>query len=139
MDSQKDAPKENKNTILIIDHDSELASILGAYLNAQGFRTLFTTRIREAVRKVANQKFTHIFVDIELKPESATPLLMELSTAGSLNSQTSLTVMSLNLDATVPMAHLKRIYSVLPKPFTLQEFASHVAAVEKKRSQNKTA
>jgi DNA-binding response OmpR family regulator len=129
MESQK----EITSAVLVVDHDSELASILGAFLTAQGHRSLFTTRVREAARKIANQKFTHIFVDIGLKPESISSLFMELAAPGCLNAQTPITIMASDLEATLPMANVKRVHSILAKPFTLQEFANQIFSADKKR------
>lgn len=110
-------------TILIVDQDSALASILASYLTCQDFRVLFTTRIREAKLKIRNQRFVHIFVDPELPPDDGLELLYELIRSNSVNARTSITLMTSNKDFLLSMSIVKRIHSVLTKPFTLEEFA----------------
>jgi len=110
-------------TILIVDQDSELMSILAAYLTSQDFRVLFTTRVREAKRKIRNQRFAHIFVDPELPPDDVLDLLRDLIRTDSLNAQTAVTLMTSNKNLLLPMSMVKRIHSLLIKPFNLEEFA----------------
>lgn len=125
----------NNGSVLLIDRDSELTAILGSYLTALGYKVMFTNRVREALRKVANQRFDHIFVDPDLSPDNLLPLIEDLETNGSLNHKTPVTLMTFDLDYMVPMPHVKRISSILPKPFSLAEFAELLRA----RAENKQA
>jgi DNA-binding NtrC family response regulator len=100
---------ETTGTILLIDQDSELAQIMGSFFTTLGFRVLHTTRVREALKKLSNQKFAFIFVDPELKPDTPETLFAELMDPASLNHKTPLIVSSLNAEAALPMAVVKRI------------------------------
>lgn len=111
-----------KGTILIVDRDSTLASILGSSLNVQGYRVQFTTRVREALRKAANQKFSHIFVDPDLSPDNVNELYAELMEKSGMNATTPLTLLASNLEEMLLPETIKRLHSILPKPFNLQEF-----------------
>lgn len=120
-----------KETVLIVDLDSALASILGAYLTAQGYRVQFTTRVRECLRKIENQKFSHIFLDPDLGPDSAAQVLTELMAKSGFNALTPLTLMTAKTEMSIPAASTKRLHSILPKPFSLQEFAYQLGAKKK--------
>ena len=125
---------DTKGSILIIDQDSELVSILSAFLTASGYRVVFTTRVREALKKLALLKFAHIFIDPNLKPDDASKVLLDLTLTDSLNAKTALTILVSDGDFQVPMAMVKRIFSLLPKPFTLDEFAHHLATAVSKQA-----
>lgn len=109
-------------SILILDRDSELVTILSSYLSALGYRPIFTTRVREAIKKLRNQKFHHLFIDPDLKPDQIEPLIDEIQVMGNLNQNTPLTFMTSNMDIAISMDHVKRVKAILPKPFTLREF-----------------
>lgn len=116
---------EKKGTVLILDQDLELASILSGYLTAQGLRVQFTTRVREALRKLSYAKFAHVFIDPDLNPDHHAEVLMELSSGSGLNALTPITLMTANLETKIQMPHVKRLQSILIKPFTLKEFIHH--------------
>jgi DNA-binding response OmpR family regulator len=122
------------DTILMVDQDSELVAILGAYLGTQGYRVVFTTRVREALKKVASQKFGHIFLDPELPPDDSIKIVRELCTPSSINLITPLTIMTTNENFLFPMSVVKRIDALLMKPFTLQEFAFRADFRESRKS-----
>ena len=113
---------ENKGTVLIVDRDSALASILGSCLNVQGYRVQFTTRVRECLRKIGNQKFSHVFVDPDLSPDNVNEIYTELSESSRLNQQTPLTVMTADMEMPLQPSTIKRLHSILPKPFNVQEY-----------------
>jgi DNA-binding NtrC family response regulator len=115
-------------TVLIVDRDSDLVSILSSYLTMSGYRVCFTTRVREALRKLAFQKFSHVFLDPDLAPDNALQILDELSSPNSMNSRTPLILMTFNLEYTLPMPSVKRIQAILAKPFPLGEFAFQLEA-----------
>ena len=118
----------------MVDQDSELVSILGAYLNTQGYRVLFTNRVRAAQKKISIQKFAHIFVDPELAPDEGVKILIDLNLPASLNFKTPLTLMTTNENFLLPMSVVKRINSLLIKPFTLEEFAFRADKLEQKKT-----
>lgn len=118
-------------SILIVDRDPELVSILSSFLSTQGYRVVFTTRVREALKKLTNQRFDHIFVDPQLEPDKAEDLFADLMTSGSLNHKTPLTLMTFDLDYQLPMTMSKRLFSILPKPFGLAQFAQQIKIHEK--------
>ncbi len=115
-----------QSTILIVDHDSELATILGSYFSTQGCRIQFTTRVNEAIKKIENQKFAHILVDPNLKPDNYERILNELTSGKGMNVKTPLTIMTWEPDFTVPLLAVRRIHSILIKPFKLAEVSYRV-------------
>ncbi len=125
---------ETTGTILLIDQDSELAQIMGSFLSTLGFRVLHTTRVREALKKLSNQKFAFIFVDPELQPDTPETLFAELMDPASLNHKTPLIVSSLNAEAALPMSVVKRIDSILMKPFTIAQLSSELASKRERRA-----
>ena len=114
---------EVKGSVLIVDRDSSLVDILSSYLACQGYKVLYTNRVREAVKKIEKQRFAHIFVDPVLEPDNEKQLFAELVRVGSLNAKTPLTIMCKELEFQVVMPVVKRLHAVLRKPFMLGEFA----------------
>ncbi len=110
-------------SILIVDRDSNLAAILGHFLTANGYTVCFTTRVREGIKKLRNQKFTQIFLDPEVSPDPVGEMFEELMMAGSSNQNTPLTLMSSNSSYILPMKYVKRVNSIMSKPFALREFS----------------
>lgn len=117
-------------SVLIIDQDSELSSILAAYLSTICMKTQFTTRVQSAVRKLEIQKFAHVFIDPELRSEDAMLVMTAVSQASSLNFKTPLTFMSCDGTYQIPMTVVKRVHSILMKPFTLDQFAYHLSTAK---------
>jgi DNA-binding NtrC family response regulator len=109
-----------------VDQDSDLGSILGSYFSAMGHRVQFTTRVNEAIKKLANQKFSHILVDPSLKPDNVNRIYDTLTIGSEMNRKTPLTLMTFDQNCLVPMSAVKRIHSLLLKPFTLEELAFRV-------------
>lgn len=113
-------------SVLIVDRDSELVSILSSFLSLRGYRVVFTTRVREALKRLANQRFEHIFIDPILDPDNTSELFSDLMTVGTLNFKTPLTLMTFDLEYALPIPTAKRMHSILPKPFSLPELALQI-------------
>lgn len=111
-----------RGSVLLVDQDSQLVTILASFLTAQGYRAIFTTRVREAIKKLRNQKFSHVFVDPDLRPDSPSELLAEVTDPNSLNFQTPITLMTAKLNEEVKLEEAKRLSAIMQKPFTLREF-----------------
>ena len=113
-------------TILIVDLDSELSSILGSYCSMVGMKTQFTTRVAQALRKLENQRYAHIFIDPDLKMDDPIAIIDALSRSGGINSKTPVTFMPADPGFEMPLSTTKRLSSILMKPFSLDEFVFHL-------------
>lgn len=131
MSAAKTGPME---TVLLVDQDAELSSILSAFLLANGLKVQTTTRAGAAIRKLEIQRFHHVFLDPELRNENALEIINTLSRNDSLNSKTPITLMSADGGFQLSMPTAKRIHSILMKPFTLSEFAYHLSTGQKAKT-----
>jgi len=111
-----------RESILIIDEDTELARIIGLFLNLQGFRVNHTTRARDAVTKLNLQKYAVIIIDPALGENNrAEEVLTATQDAGSVNAATPFILATKAVDYEVPNNSLPKIKAVLAKPFQLDE------------------
>ncbi len=119
-------------TVLLIDRDSDLVAILGSFLTSNGYRMVATTRVREALRKLGNQQFVHVFMDPALAPDHSAKILDDLSTPGTLNFKTPFTIMAKDLEHAIPYDFTKRLHAIIAKPFQLSEFALRLETAREK-------
>jgi DNA-binding NtrC family response regulator len=109
-------------TVLIVDSDQELQSILAAALAIEGFRTVAIGRTRDAIGKLRMQKFSALFIDPQINQERTSDLFLSAMDPNGMNAKTPLVLMSSNLDAEIPLEAVPAIKAYLQKPFNLDEF-----------------
>ena len=117
------------NSILIIDLDSELSSILSSYCSLIGTKVQFTTRVMPALRKIENQRFSHIFIEANLQIDEPLFVIEALSTKSGINFKTPLTLMVEDQGYQLPTSAASRLSSILLKPFSLDQFVFHLNQV----------
>lgn len=121
-------------SILVVDLDSELSSVLGSYCSLVGMKIQFTTRVPQALRRLEMQRYAHVFLEPNLKMDDPMAVIDILSATGGINAKTPLTLMTANQNFEVPMSAVKRLNSILLKPFSLDEFAFHISKWQKAES-----
>lgn len=110
-----------RGTVLIVDSDSELAQIVSSFLNFHGFRVHYTSRVREAVGKLALQRYAAVLLDPNLDGERGDSVLLAAVDPTGLNNGTPFVVMSESLDYGLPAEAIGPIRSIVQKPFDLED------------------
>ena len=110
-----------RGTVLIVDSDSGLNQVVGAFLNLQGFRINATGRLRDAVTKLALQKYAFVLLDPDLGTERGEELIRAVSDPAGLNTKTPLILITSELKYEIPSSMVTRINAILPKPFTFED------------------
>lgn len=118
----------SSGTVLIVDSDTELAQIVGAFLSLNGYRVHVTKKAREAIGKIAMQKYTCIFLDPDLGEEDGSDVLIAARDPSGLNSRTPFVIMSQSTSYNLRVDAIASVKAALAKPFELDDFISAFAA-----------
>jgi DNA-binding response OmpR family regulator len=118
-------------TILLVDGDPELLSILAAAFALEGFRSVTLSRTRDAIIKLRLQKYSAIFLDPDIQGERTAEIFLSATDPAGMNAKTPVVIMSSNLGAEVPAAAVASVKAVLKKPFNLDELLGVVRFLTK--------
>ena len=124
----QDNKKQPPGDVLIVDDDSNLCDILKSYCKNMGcFRNILIANDgTNASVKMRNQKFSVIFLDINLPKKTGMDLLREVDDK-SINSKNDIIIVSGALDKTIVEKGIASgIKHFLPKPFTEADFQAKV-------------
>ncbi len=119
------------NDVIIIDDDRGVASVLEAYLEGMGvFRHIVLARDGvEASKKLLNQRFACILLDINMPKKSGVDLIREFEQKRN-NSVDSVIVVSGGIERSMMNEMLKRgVRHFLVKPFEEDAFVREVKEV----------
>ncbi len=117
--------------VIIIDDDREVSSILEMYLEEMGlFRNVISARDgSEASKKLLNQKFACILLDINMPKKSGVNIIKEFH-KGKGNTLESVIVISGGLDKAIMGEAMKSgVRHFLVKPFNEEVFIKKVKSV----------
>ena len=117
----------SSGTVLIVDSDTELAQIVSSYLTLNGYRVHVTKKAREAIGKIAMQKYSCIFLDPDLGDEDGADVLIAARDPAGLNSRTPFVIMSRSTSYTLRVDAISSVKAALEKPFELDDFISAFA------------
>ena len=111
-----------KSSVLIVDGDGELAKIIAAFLNLQGYRVNYVTRIRDAVSKLALQKYTAILLDPKLpNGERGEEVIRAAGDPGGMNSVTPFILMCKDTAYRLPNDSVRHVRGIVGKPFQFED------------------
>ena len=119
--------------VIIIDDDREVLSVLEMYCENLGvFRNIIKAKDgSEASKKLANQKFACILLDINMPKKSGVDILREFD-KDQANDLSSVIIVSGELNKTVLQEAMKRgVKNFIVKPFDEDQFSSKVLSVLK--------
>lgn len=117
-----------RSSILIVDSDSELAQIIGSFLNFHGFRVNHSTKVRDAISKISLQKYSAILIDPDLQGIDGDEVIRAASDPNSMNNKTPIIVMSGSLDYELATDVVNQVQRALPKPFTFEDLVKALSS-----------
>lgn len=118
--------------VLIVDDDRGVIEVIELYCENLGcFRNIIKARDgSEASKKLANQKFALILLDINMPKKSGVDIIKELDDKNHPNSLESVVIVSGELNKTVLAESMKRgVKTFLVKPFDETQFIERVKGV----------
>lgn len=118
--------------VIIIDDDRGVIEILELYCENLGcFRNIIKAKDgSEASKKLANQKFSLILLDINMPKKSGVDIIKELTDKNHPNSLDSVVIVSGELNKTVLAKAMKNgVKTFLVKPFDEDQFIERVKGV----------
>lgn len=121
--------------VIIIDDDRGVIEVLELYCENLGiFRNIIKAKDgSEASKKLANQKFCLILLDINMPRKSGVDIIKEVADKNHPNSLESIVIVSGELNKTVLAEAMKRgVKNFLVKPFDETQFIERVRGVVKK-------
>lgn len=110
-----------KASVLIIESDHELVSILGAFFSSINYRVQKCSRVQEAIHKSDSQKYTVILLEAKMSPEKSENFLTALKTKGHPNYKTPVILMTKDVQHQMPPDAFTNVIYLLEKPFKLKE------------------
>lgn len=119
--------------VLIVDDDASICEVIKQYcINLGCFRHIVIAHDGAlASAKLRNQKFKVIFLDMKMPKKAGLDVIREFDDK-SMNSKTSIIVVSGNIDRTVlEKAISLGVKNFIMKPFTEEEFQERVLKVLK--------
>ncbi len=118
--------------VIIIDDDRGVVEVLELYCENLGcFRNIIKARDgSEASKKLENQKFALILLDINMPKKSGVDIIKELADKNHANSLDSVVIVSGELNKTVLAESMKRgVKTFLVKPFDETQFVERVKGI----------
>ena len=118
--------------VIIIDDDRGVVEVLELYCENLGcFRNIIKARDgSEASKKLENQKFALILLDINMPKKSGVDIIKELADKNHVNSLDSVVIVSGELNKTVLAESMKRgVKTFLVKPFDETQFVERVKGI----------
>lgn len=125
--------------VIIIDDDRGVIEVLEIYCENLGvFRNIIKARDgSEASKKLANQKFALILLDINMPKKSGVDIIKELEDKNHPNDLSSVIIVSGELNKTILAESMKRgAKNFIVKPFDEEQFRDKVKAVLSKTRPN---
>ena len=125
--------------VIIIDDDRGVIEVLEMYCENLGvFRNIIKARDgSEASKKLANQKFALILLDINMPKKSGVDIIKELEDKNHPNDLASVVIVSGELNKTILAESMKRgAKTFIVKPFDEEQFRDKVKALLSKTRPN---
>lgn len=118
--------------VIIVDDDKDVLDVLGLYCENIGcFRNIIKAKDgSEASKKLSNQRFSLILLDINMPRKSGVDLIKEIGEKDHPNSLDSVIIVSGELNKEVLAETMKRgVKSFLVKPFDEEQFIERTKSV----------
>lgn len=113
--------------ILIAEDDKEMAEFMKDALGSAGFRVHLTDSTQDALRKLKNQAYQCLVLDLRLGEQSAETVVAALrADKKALNCKTPIVVISGHLDTEVVLSLKAHVNHILVKPFDHKALISKI-------------
>jgi CheY-like chemotaxis protein len=117
MNTAEKKPIDKRPSILLIEDDDEISSILAELMESWGYQVVKAQTLPSALIKVNNQKFNIIILDLILKKVSGIKLLEQIRrNSNSMNNATPIILHSGNLETDLFSRYKGEINDALVKP-----------------------
>jgi DNA-binding response OmpR family regulator len=115
--------------VLVVEDDSSLAAILDEGLRSGGYRVIRVGTASDAMKKLGNQRFHCVLVDIRLASGSGEQIITFMRThQGGYNYETPIIVTSGYLDVELVKRIKSTVAGILVKPFNIKTLLDRVAS-----------
>jgi two-component system response regulator MprA len=120
-----------KKFLLLVEDDRELSEALVSYLGREGYVVIHTASVKEAVKKLRNQKFFCVITDIHLPSESGEDLIEFIREGDEKgqNRRVPILVISGFLDRPLAERLQKQVNGGLVKPFSLESLLTKLKSL----------
>ncbi len=112
--------------ILIVEDDSESASMLGDALGGIGLRVVYANSVPEAMSKLRMQKFSAVLLDLHLTQSSGELLIPYMKTQRGMNDHTPIMIISAFVDVDLVRRIRTDVDDVLVKPFDMRTLMARI-------------
>jgi len=121
--------KSESKWVLVVEDDTSLASILSDGLKSGGYRVVQAGTASDGIKKLGNQKFHCVLVDIRLASGSGEQIITFMRThQGGYNHKTPIIVTSGYLDVELVKRIKAEVTGILVKPFNIRALLDKVAS-----------
>lgn len=117
--------------VLVVEDDPVISEILLETLKHEGFRTVHSESVSEAIVKLSRQDFDCVVLDVQLKTESGEKVTRYLRSGDYKKKNTPILLISGNLEGSLLEKLAPQINGALLKPFKMQIFVDRVKALIK--------
>ena len=115
--------------VLVVEDDASLGAILEEGLRSGGYRIIRSGAASDAIKKLGNQKFHCVLVDIRLASGSGEQIISFMRThQGGYNYLTPIIVTSGYLDLELVHRIKKEVSGMLVKPFNIKTLLEKVSS-----------
>lgn len=112
----------DKKSVFIIEDDSELAANISDTLTASGYATLIADNVQDAIKKLENQKFHLVIVDMHLGSQTGEKIIHVIrKDLCGLNLRTPIMVCSGQLKPKMLQNIRHFVDDVIIKPFKMED------------------
>lgn len=122
-----------KGTILIVDDDEGLQTVLGHYLENDGYKVIFAMNWATAIEKISEVGFDVILLDLSLPDGEGMSLISKIRT----DSKAPIIIVSGKSDTTEKIVCLEMgADDYITKPFEMRELSARIKAVLRRSNDN---
>ena len=120
--------KPKKKCVLVVEDETDLRELIKRKLERENLSSICCSSISQALKKLSNQAFNMIILDIRLEDGSGKDIIVHLKnkTHANINKNTPILVISGHMDAQLLNNIKSDITDVLVKPFTQEALMEKV-------------
>lgn len=116
-------------TILLVDDNPDITDLVSKYLKSNGYENIISNNSKEGLKKILNQRFDYIFLDIHMPELSGLDIIQKLEEQDKLD-QLKIVIFSAHNFTPQQIEELLRkdgIHGYLKKPIQLNKLLASIA------------